>query len=288
MKNLLSTKKLTKKEIELIFKTTDKLKNKKKPLLKNKVLAMIFEKPSTRTRVSFETAMFHLGGHSIFLSKSDTQLGRGETIADTAKVLSRYVDCIMARLFEHNKMLELAKYSSVPVINGLDDLEHPCQALTDLYTIKQKNKKLKGLKIVFLGDGTNNTFHSLIYLCEKFGMKTIVSCPSNYKPKIRAKYKIIEDPREAVKDADVIYTDTFVSMGLESKKKKRLKDLKNYQLNSSLLRLANRDVIIMHPLAAHRGIEITSKVMDGKKSVIFDQAENRLYVQKAILYLLIK
>lgn len=288
MKNLLSTRKLTKKEVELIFKTTDKLKNKKKTLLKNKVLAMIFEKPSTRTRVSFETAMFHLGGHVIFLSKSDTQLGRGETIADTAKVLSRYVDCIMARLFEHNKMLELAKYSSVPVINGLDDLEHPCQALTDLYTIKQKKKKLKGLKIVFLGDGANNTFHSLIYLCEKFGMKIIVSCPSNYKPKIRAKYKIIEDPREAVKDADVIYTETFVSMGLESKKKKRLKDLKKYQLNSSLLRLAKKGVIIMHPLPAHRGIEITSKVMDGKKSVIFDQAENRLHVQKTILYLLIK
>ncbi len=286
MKDLLSTKKLTKKEIELIFKTTDKLKNKKKPLLKNKLLAMIFEKPSTRTRVSFETAMFHLGGHAIFLSKSDTQLERGETIADTAKVLSRYVDCIIARLFEHKKMLELAKYSSIPIINGLDDLEHPCQALTDLYTIKQKKKKLKGLKIVFLGDGTNNTFHSFIYLCGKFGMKAIVSCPSNHKPKIKAKYKIIEDPKEAVKDADVLYTDTYVSMG--EKDHHRIEDLKKYQVNSKLLKLAKKNAIVMHPLMAHRGVEITSKVMDGKQSVIFDQAENRLHVQKAILYLLLK
>jgi ornithine carbamoyltransferase len=287
MKNLLSTKNLTAKEVEQIFKTTDKLKNKKKPLLKNKVLAMIFEKPSTRTRVSFETAMFHLGGHAIFLSKNDIQLGRGETIADTARVLSRYVDGIMARLFEHKKMLELAKYSSVPVINGLDDLEHPCQALTDLYTIKQK-KKLKGLKIVFLGDGRNNTFTSLIYLCNKFGMNVFVSCPSKYKPKIKAKYKWIKNPVEAVKDADVIYTDTFVSMGQEMENEKRLKDLKDYQLNSNLLKLAKKNAIVMHPLPAHREKEITSKVMDGKNSVVFDQAENRLHVQKAILYLLVK
>jgi ornithine carbamoyltransferase len=287
MKNLMSTKNLTRKEIELIFRTTDKLKNKKKPLLKNKVLAMIFEKPSTRTRVSFETAMFHLGGHAVFLSKNDIQLGRGETIADTAKVLSRYVDGIMARLFEHGKMLELAKYSSIPVINGLDDLEHPCQALTDLYTIKQK-KKLKGLKIVFLGDGRNNTFTSLIYLCNKFGMNVFVSCPSKYKPKIRAKYKWVKNPLEAVKDADVLYTDTFVSMGQEKDNKKRIKNLRDYQLNSKLLKLAKKNVIVMHPLPAHRGTEITSKVMDRKNSVVFDQAENRLHVQKAILYLLMK
>jgi ornithine carbamoyltransferase len=287
MKNLLSTKNLTRKEVELIFKTTDKLKNKKKPLLKNKVLAMIFEKPSTRTRVSFETAMLHLGGHAIFLSKNDIQLGRGETIADTAKVLSRYINCIMARLFKHEKMLELAKYSSVPVINGLDDLEHPCQALADLYTIKQK-KKLKGLKILFLGDGANNTFHSLIYLCNKFGINVAVSCPSKYKPKIRAKYKWVKEQKEAVKDADVLYTDTFVSMGQEKEDKKRLKDLKDYQLNSNILKLAKKKAIVMHPLPAHRGTEITSKVMNSKKSVIFDQAENRLHVQKAILYILIK
>ena len=287
MKNLISTKNLTTKEVELIFKTTDKLKNKKTPLLKNKVLAMIFEKPSTRTRVSFETGMFHLGGHAIFLSKNDMQLGRGETIADTAKVLSRYVDCIMARLFEHKKMLELAKYSSVPVINGLDNKEHPCQALTDLYTIKQ-NKKLKGLKIVFLGDGRNNTFTSLIYLCNKFGMNVVVSCPSKYKPKIRAKYKWFKESKESVKDADVIYTDTFVSMGQEKENKKREKDLKVYQLNSKVLKLAKKNAIVMHPLPAHRGTEITSKVMDGKNSVVFVQAENRLNVQKAILYLLMK
>lgn len=287
MKNLLSTKNITVKKIELIFRTTDKLKNVKKPLLKNKVLAMIFEKPSTRTRVSFETAMFHMGGHAIFLSKEDIHLRKLETIADTARVLSRYVDGIMARLFAHKEMLELAKYSSVPVINGLDDSEHPCQALVDLYTIKQK-KKLKGLKIVFLGDGANNTFHSLIYLCNKFGMDVVVSCPQKYKPKIRAKYKWVKNPKEAVKDADVLYTDTFISMGQEKENKKRLKDLKDYQLNSKLLKLAKKNAIVMHPLPAHRGAEITSKVMDGRKSVIFEQAENRLHVQKAILYTLIK
>ncbi|MFH1474204.1 MAG: ornithine carbamoyltransferase [Candidatus Aenigmatarchaeota archaeon] len=287
MKNLLSTKNLTKKEVELIFRTTDKLKKLKKPLLKDKVLAMIFEKPSTRTRVSFETGMFQLGGHAIFLSKNNMQLGRGETIADTAKVLSRYVDGIMARLFEHKKMLELAKNSFVPVINGLDDSEHPCQALADLYTIKQ-NKKLKGLRIVFLGDGSSNTFISLIYLCNKFGMDVIVSCPQNYKPKIRAKYKWVNNPKEAVKDADVIYTDTFISMGEEKENEKRIKELKEYQLNSKLLKLAKKNAIVMHPLPAHRGTEITNNVIDSKKSVVFDQAENRLHVQKSILYLLMK
>jgi len=169
----------------------------------------------------------------------------------------------------------------------LQDLEHPCQALTDLYTIKQR-KKLKGLKIVFLGDGRNNTFNSLIYLCNKFGINVVVSCPSKYKPNIKAKYKWIKNPKEAVKDSDVLYTDTFISMGEEKEEKRRLKDLKNYQLNSKLLKLAKKNVIVMHPLPAHRGTEITSEVMDSKKSVIFDQAENRLHVQKAILYLLIK
>lgn len=288
MKNLLSTKDLTKNDVSKIFKLTDELKDKRGPILKDKTLAMIFEKPSTRTRASFETAMNQMEGDAIFFSESDTQLGRGETIEDTARVLSEYADGIVARLFEHKKMLELAKYSSVPVINALDDLEHPCQALADLYTIKKKKKKLKGVKIVFLGDGANNTFHSLIYLCEKFGLNIIVSCPPKYKPKVKAKYKIVKDPKKAVKDADVLYIDTFVSMGEESKEKKRLEDLKSYQLNSELLKLAKKDVIVMHPLPAHRGTEITSDVMDGKNSVIFDQAENRLHVQKAILYLLMK
>jgi ornithine carbamoyltransferase len=287
-RDLLSLKDLTKKDIEMIFKTTDKLKNKKKPFLKNKTLAMIFEKPSTRTRVSFETAMTHLGGHAVFLSKNDIQLGRGETVADTAKVLSRYVDCIMARLFEHEKMIELAKNSTVPVINGLDNFEHPCQALADLYTIKQKKKNLKDIKIVFLGDGTNNTFHSLIYACEKFGMQIVVSCHPNYKPKIKANYKIIENPEEAVKNADVLYIDVFVSMGQEKEEEQRLNDLKKYQLNSKLLKLAKKDAIVMHPLPAHHEIEITSDIIYGKQSVVWEQAGNRLHIQKAILYLLLK
>ena len=248
---------------------------------------MIFEKPSTRTRVSFETAMHHLGGHAIYLSKNDIQLGRGETIEDTARVLSRYVDGIMARLFEHKDLLKLAKFSSVPVINGLTDLEHPCQALGDLYTIRQK-RGLKKLKIVFVGDGANNTFHSLIYLCEKFGFEIVVSCPNIYSPKIHANFRLINDPKTAAKDADIIYTDTFVSMGLEKEEKQRNKDLKRYQVNSNLVSLAKRDCIVMHPLPAHRDMEIASNVMDSKKSVVFDQAENRLHVQKAILYLLMK
>lgn len=285
MKHLISISDLTKSEVIQIFKTTDKLKKLKKPLLKNKTLAMIFEKPSTRTRVSFEVAMLQLGGHAIFLNTNDIQLARGESIADTARVLSRYVDAIMARVFKHETLLELKKYSSVTVINGLSDLEHPCQALADAYTIL-KSKDLKG-KIVFLGDGTNNTFNSLIRVCEMFGMDIVVSCPKGYQPRIKGKYKTVENPKEVVKGADVLYTDTFVSIGEEKEVQQRLHDLKGYQLNSTLVKLA-KNPIVMHPLPAHRGVEITSDVMDGKNSVIFQQAENRLHVQKALLYLLLK
>ena len=284
MKHLISISDIKRKDIELIFKTTDKLKKVKKPLLKNKILAMIFEKPSTRTRVSFEVAMLHLGGHAIYLNQNDIQLSKGESIADTARVLSLYCDVIMARVFSHETISELAKHSSVPVINGLSELEHPCQALADAYTI-MKSKGLKG-KIVFLGDGSNNTFQSLIRVCHMFGMEIIVSCPPNYKPKIKGGYKIVENPKDAVMGTDVIYTDTFVSMGEESEVKQRLHDLRGYQLNSSLVKLA-KNPIVMHPLPAHRGVEITSDVMDGKNSVIFQQAENRLHVQKALLYLLL-
>ena len=171
---------------------------------------------------------------------------------------------------------------------GLTDFNHPCHALADLYTIKQKKKKLKGLKLVFLGDGSNNTCHSLIYGCEKMGLKMVVSCPSKYKPKIKGKYRVVSDPKSAVAAADVVYTDTWVSMGQEKQKKRRIRDLKRYQLNSKLLKFAKRNAIVMHPLPAHRGLEITSKIMDSKQSVVFDQAENRLHVQKAILYLLMK
>lgn len=288
MKNLLTTKGLTKKQALEIFKWTDKLKNKKKPLLKDKTLGMIFEKPSLRTKASFETAIRHLGGHPIFLPNTEIKLGKRESVADIARVLSRYVDGIVARLFEHEKMVELAKYSQVPVINGLDDLEHPCQALADLYTIKQKKKKLWGLNIAFFGDGHNNTFYSLIYLCNKFNMNVTIACPDKYKPKIKTKYKTTKDPEKAAKDADIIYTDTFVSMGLESQKKKRLKDLKKYKLTRNIVKNAKPNYIFLHPLPAHRGQEVEASIIDGKNSVVFDQAENRLHVQKAILYLLMK
>lgn len=283
MKHLLSIDDLKKSEIEKIFTLTDKLKNKKISALKNKNLAMIFEKPSTRTRISFEVAMNDLGAHAIFLNKNDMQLSRGESIKDTARVLSGYADAIMARVYDHKTLIELRKHSSVPVINGLSDIAHPCQALADAYTIK-KHKGLKG-RIVFLGDGRNNTFHSLSKLCEMFGMDIVFSCPAKYRPK--EKYKIIEDPRQGAVGADILYTDTFVSMGEESEKAVREKELKKYQLNPALIRRAGSP-IVMHPLPAHRGMEISDSAMDGKNSVIFEQAENRLHVQKAILALLMK
>lgn len=281
--NLLSIKDLSKKNIENIFSLTDRLKGKQTTDLKGKNIALIFQKPSTRTRVSFTVGINQLGGNPVILNWNELQLGRGETIEDTARVLERYVDAIIARVFSHEDLVKM-NIAKIPIINALSDLEHPCQALADLYTIKKK-KGLKG-KIVFLGNGANNTFHSLIYGCEKFDMKVVVSCPKKYRPKIDGDYKIVEDPKEAVRNADIIYTDVFTSMGEESERKIRLKDLKKYKLNSKLLKLA-KEAIVMHPLPAHRGEEITSDVIDGKNSVIFDQAENRLHTEKAILKLLV-
>jgi len=263
MRDMISIKDLSKADVEKIFRLTDKLKNKLTNDLKGKNIVLIFQKASTRTRVSFTVAINQMGGNAIVLNWNELQLGRGETIEDTARVLEGYG-------------------------NALSDLEHPCQALADLYTIKQKKKKLKGLKIVFLGDGANNTFHSLIMLCQMFGMDIVVSCPLKYKPKMKGKYKIIEDPKKAVENASVLYTDAYVSMGEESQAKNRIKDLSKYQLNSRLVKLAKRDVIVMHPLPAHRGMEITDDVIDGKHSIVWGQAENRLHTEKAILYLLMK
>jgi ornithine carbamoyltransferase len=285
VRHLLSSSDLSKKEMLKLFRLADRLKGKKKPLLKGKTLAMIFEKPSTRTRVSFEVAMLQLGGHTLYLNRNDIQLSRGESIADTARVLSRYVDAIVARVFSHNTVEELAKYSFVPVINGLSDLEHPCQALTDAYTILKK-KGLKG-KIVFLGDGDNNTFRSLIRISEMFDMDIVVSCPPAYNPRIKGKFRLVEDVKRAVKGADVLYTDAFVSMGQEAEEARRLSELKPYQLNASLVKLAGNPTV-MHPLPAHRGIEITDEVMDGRFSLVFEEAENRLHVQKAILCMLMQ
>ncbi|UCE38207.1 MAG: ornithine carbamoyltransferase [Thermoplasmata archaeon] len=263
--------------------------------LKNKTLGMIFEKPSTRTRVSFEVGMVQLGGHALYLSPKDLQIGRGETIADTAKVLSRYVDIIMYRAFKHEFMVELAKNASVPVINGLDDLEHPCQILADLLTIKEHKGDFVGLNIAYVGDG-NNVCNSLLLGSALVGMNMNVGCPSGYMPnqsifeeasKIALEkgshLHIASNPSEAVRNADIVYTDVWVSMGDEDEIKKRLNIFAPYQVNSQLVSQAKPDCIIMHCLPAHRGQEITDEIMDGDRSVVFDQAENRLHAQKAIL-----
>lgn len=288
MRHLLSINDLSKADIEKIFRLTDKLKNKQTNDLKGKNIVLIFQKASTRTRVSFTVAINQMGGNAIVLNWNELQLGRGETIEDTTRVLEGYGDAIIARVFSQSDLVRMAKTSKEPVINALSDFEHPCQALADLYTIKQKKKILKNLTIVFLGDGANNTFHSLVLLCQMFGMNIVVSCHPKYKPKIKADYKIVENPEEAVKNADIIYTDTWVSMHQEAEKEKRIRDLQKYQLNSKLVRLAKKDVIVLHPLPAHRNVEITSDVIDGKNSVVWEQASNKLHTEKAILYLLIK
>lgn len=262
--------------------------------LEGKSLGMIFEKPSTRTRISFEVGTTQLGGHALYLSPKDLQLGRGETIADTAKVLSRYVDGIMYRAFEHDMMVELAENSSVPVISGLDDVEHPCQIVADLLTIKEKKKNFDQ-KLVYVGDG-NNVCHSLLLGSALVGMDMTACVPEGYDPdqdivdkaqeigkENGADIDIQRKASEAVEDADVIYTDVWVSMGDEEEKEKRMNDFEGYQINKELIKKAEEDVIVMHCLPAHRGVEITSEVMDGTHSVVFDQAENRLHAQKAIM-----
>ncbi len=273
--------------------------NKYKRSLDNRSMAMIFEKSSTRTRLSFEVAMTQLGGHSLFLSSKDLQLSRGETVADTARVMSRFVDIIMYRAFSHEIMKELAENSDVPVINALDDLEHPCQIMADLLTIKEHKGKLKKLEFSYLGDG-NNVCNSLLLGSAMCGMNMRVGCPDGYLPDKRifktakkiaeqngCRITITHQPDEAVKCADVIYTDTWISMGDETEAEVRKKIFKPYQVNSKLVTGAKKDYIFMHCLPAHRGEEVTDEVMDSKNSVIFDQAENRLHAQKAIiLYLL--
>jgi ornithine carbamoyltransferase len=263
--------------------------------LKNKSMAMIFEKASTRTRVSFEVGMTQLGGHAIFLSPKDMQLGRGESLADTAKVLSRYVDVIMYRAFKHEIMMDLAKYSTVPVINALDDLEHPCQISADLQTIKEQKGKLEGLKVTYVGDG-NNVCNSLMLGAAMTGMDFVAGSPKGYQPnpeitriakeiaaKNRCTISVVEDPKEAAKDADVLYTDVWVSMGEEDEAAQRERVFKSYQINSDLLSLAKDDSIVLHCMPAHRGMEISAEVFDGDRSVVFDEAENRLHAQKAII-----
>ncbi len=300
MKHLISMADLSSEELDEILRLAEKLKEERykgrvTDYLKNKSLAMIFELPSTRTRISFEVAMTDLGGHALYLNWNDLQLGRGEPIKDTARVLSRYVHGVVMRVRRHETILEFAKYSTVPVINGLSDLEHPCQVIADLLTIKEYKGDLKYVKLVWIGDG-NNVCNSLILASALTGMEMVVCTPKGYEPnkeivekalKMGAKLTFECDPMKAVEDADVIYTDVWVSMGQEKERKKRLKAFAGYQVTQELVDSAKTNVVVMHCLPAHRGEEITEEVLESEHSIVFDQAENRLHAQKAILLKLI-
>lgn len=294
-KDFLSISELTQEEIIQLFKKTDHLKSllEKGEIyhpLQQKTLAMIFRKPSTRTRVSFEVAMYQLGGQAIFLPSSEMQLQRGESIEDTGKVLSRYVAGIVIRTFDQNEVARLAEAATVPVINGLTDLLHPCQALSDYYTLWERGKELEGLKLAYLGDG-NNVCNSLVLGAAKLGVHIAIATPPGYEPdkeiieKAAASGKItlLKDPLEAAKDASVLYTDVWTSMGKEEERESRGRMFKPYQLNAAMLRQARKDVLVMHCLPAHRGEEITPEVMDSEHSIVFEQAEMRLHFQKALL-----
>ncbi|HCL57690.1 MAG TPA: ornithine carbamoyltransferase [Spirochaetia bacterium] len=296
-------------EIYKIFETTEKLKkqvkrNRFKKYLKNKTLGMIFEKTSTRTRVSFEVGMSQLGGNALFLSKNDIQLNKGETIYDTAKVLSRFVDAIMIRTFAHENVVNLAQAADVPVINGLSDLLHPCQAMADFFTVFENKPELKrnpdSMKLTFIGDG-NNVANSLFLLSAIIGNTFCIANPKGYgipkqiqemgedlAKKSGAKFIFEENPIKAAKDADVLYTDVWVSMGQEKEKEEKVAIFKDYQINQDTLKEAKTDSIVLHCLPANRGMEITDEVMDGPHSRVFDEAENRMHVQKAILLKLLK
>lgn len=300
---MLSIHDLSVDEVQEILALAKELKAKQKAgvphkILKGKTLGMIFEKSSTRTRVSFETGMYQLGGQALFLSNRDLQLGRGEPIRDTARVLSRYLDGIMIRTFGHDRVEELAKWADIPVINALTDLLHPCQALTDLLTIEEyKGKNLKGLKMAYVGDGNNMT-NSFLYGCAKVGMTFVAATPEDYRPdatvfknaledakETGASLSLVTDPHEAVKDADIVVTDTWASMGQEAEHEARKKIFAPYQVNKELLEGADKRVIVMHCLPAYRGEEITEEVLEANADVIFDEAENRLHTQKAIMAL---
>ena len=302
-KDMLSIHDLSVDEVQEILALAKELKAKQKAgvphkILKGKTLGMIFEKSSTRTRVSFETGMYQLGGQALFLSNRDLQLGRGEPIRDTARVLSRYLDGIMIRTFGHDRVEELAKWADIPVINALTDLLHPCQVLTDLLTIEEyKGKNLKGLKMAYVGDGNNMT-NSFLYGCAKVGMTFVAATPEDYRPdatvfknaledakETGASLSLVTDPHEAVKDADIVVTDTWASMGQEAEHEARKKIFAPYQVNKELLEGADKRVIVMHCLPAYRGEEITEEVLEANADVIFDEAENRLQTQKAIMAL---
>src|SRR5207253_4019828 len=303
LKDFIEIHDYTAAEVMEIFELARDIKAKPKKYrdaLEGQTLAMIFEKSSTRTRVSFEAGMFQLGGHALFLSSRDIQIGRGEPIYDTAKVLSRYVDGIMGRTFAHKTITDLAEYSTVPVINGLTDLSHPCQAMTDYFTAWEKLGDLKGRKIAYVGDG-NNMSHSLMFGAPKVGMDIAVATPGGYAPdpEIVARAKgdadmagtkvtVTTSIDEAVKGADVVETDVWASMGQEEEAEKRRRDFDKWQVDRRVMSLAKREAIFMHCMPAHRGEEVAAEVIDSEQSVIYDEAENRLHVQKAILQVLMK
>lgn len=301
-KSLISINDLSLEEIYQIFELSKNLKEKvltgqPHRVLEGKTLGMIFAKPSTRTRISFEVGIYQLGGIGLYFNQNDLQLKKSENIEDTARVLSRYLSGIMIRTFDHQDVVDLAKYGSIPIINGLTDLLHPCQVLTDLFTVLEKKRELRGLKLAYVGDG-NNMAHSLLHGCSKVGMDIAIASPSGYKPDAEivknsganAKYmgskiEILDNPVDAVKDADIIYTDVWASMGQEKESDERKKKFASYQVNPGLVKNAKEDYLFMHCLPAHRGDEVVNEVADSVNSVIFDEAENRLHVQKAIMAL---
>lgn len=300
MKHLLKLGDYSEKEILSILNLADQLKYEKKHniehhYLKGKTLGMIFAKSSTRTRVSFEVGMYDLGGSALFLSNANTQLGRGEPVEDTARVLSRYLDGIMIRTFDQEEVETLAKYGSIPIINGLTDYAHPCQVLADLMTIREYKNTFKGMKLTFIGDG-NNMCNSLIVGCIKVGMDVAVACPKGYEPDAdivawandTGKFTLTTDIYEAAKDADVLYTDVWASMGEEAEAEERKKIFAGYQINSDLMAVAKPDAMVLHCLPAHREEEITAEVFEAHADEIFEEAENRLHAQKAVLVKLMK
>jgi ornithine carbamoyltransferase len=301
-RHLLSLKDYAREDIEEVFDLAGQVKADPHAyggVLQGKTLAMIFQKPSTRTRVSFEVGMFELGGHALYLGADQIQLQRGESVADTAKVLSRFVDGIMARVFSHQDVLDLAKHGSVPVINGLSDLLHPCQALADYFTLRERRGGLDGLKMAYVGDG-NNVCHELMFGAVKLGMAMSAGCPEGYQPnqlilKSAAREaqklgspvpEVTEDPMTAVAGADVVYTDVWTSMGQEEEAEARVQAFQGFMVTPEMMAAANPDAVFMHCLPAHRGEEVAAEVIDGPQSVVFDEAENRLHVQKAVMMLL--
>jgi ornithine carbamoyltransferase len=298
-KDFLTLLDLTPKELQALLKRASELKSGKDssacPLI-GKSIGLLFNKTSTRTRISFQTGIYQLGAQAIYINTNDLQLGRGESIEDTAKVLSRYLHGIVIRTYEHDTIVKLARNSTIPIINGLTDLHHPCQALADLLTIQEKKRRLKNIRMAYIGDG-NNVANSLIEAAQIAGMDLVIACPHGYEPDRAiydsarskgSKVKVLTSPDEAAKDADVLYTDVWISMGQEKEIERKKKKFERYQINSRLLSFAKPDAIVMHCLPAHRGEEITDEVIDSPQSVVLDQAENRLHTQKALLEMLVK